>query len=75
MGLRKPDPAIFRLVCDRLGVAPEGCLFIDDVDANCAAAAELGMAAVRFRDNAQAIAEIRAALRGAQLSQPSRSQR
>jgi putative hydrolase of the HAD superfamily len=75
VGLRKPDPAIYRLVCERLGVGPEGCLFIDDVEANCAAAAELGMAAVRFRDNSQAIADIRAALGGAQLSQPSRSQR
>ena len=38
------------------------CLFIDDVDVNCAAAEELGMSAVHYRDNAQAIAEIREAL-------------
>jgi putative hydrolase of the HAD superfamily len=75
VGVRKPDPAIYRLTCERLGVAPERCVFVDDVEVNCTAAAELGMAAVRFRDNAQAIAEIRAALGGAQLSQPSRSQR
>jgi putative hydrolase of the HAD superfamily len=75
VGVRKPDPAIYRLVCDRLGIGPEGCLFVDDVEANCAAAAELGMAVVQFRDTAQAIAEIRAALGGPQLSQPSRSQR
>ena len=75
VGLRKPDPAIYRLTCDRLGVAPERCAFVDDVEVNCTAAAELGMAAVWFRDTPQAIADLRAALRGAQLSQPSRSQR
>jgi putative hydrolase of the HAD superfamily len=75
VGVRKPDPAIYRLTCERLGVAPERCLFVDDLEANCAAAAALGMVAVWFHDTPQAIAEMRAALGGAQLSQPSRSQR
>ena len=75
VGLRKPDPAIYRLTCERLGVAPERCVFVDDIEVNCTAAAELGMAAVWFRDTPQAIAEIRAALGDTQLSQPSRSQR
>ena len=59
VGLRKPDPAIYRLTCDRLGVAPDRCLFVDDVEVNCTAAADLGMAAVVFRSTAQAIAEMR----------------
>jgi putative hydrolase of the HAD superfamily len=75
VGVRKPDPAIFRLTCDRLGVEPSRCLFVDDNEAHCAAAGELGMAAVVFRDNAQATAEMRAALSDRQLSQPRRSQR
>ena len=75
VGLRKPDPAIYRLTCERLGVAPERCVFVDDVEVNCAAAAELGMAAVLFRSSEQAIAEVREALGGGQLSEPSRSQR
>jgi putative hydrolase of the HAD superfamily len=75
VGLRKPDPAIYRLTCERLGVAPDRCVFVDDIEVNCTTAAELGMAAVWFRDTPQAIAEIRAALGDAQLSQPSRSQR
>jgi putative hydrolase of the HAD superfamily len=76
VGMRKPDPAIYRLTCERLGVAPEACLFVDDVEVNCTAAAELGMTAVVFRSNQQAIAEIREALGGeAQLSEPRRSQR
>jgi putative hydrolase of the HAD superfamily len=75
VGLRKPDPAIYRLTCERLGVAPERCVFVDDIEVNCTAAADLGMASVWFRDTDQAIAELRAALGDAQLSQPSRSQR
>jgi epoxide hydrolase-like predicted phosphatase len=75
VGVRKPDAAIYRLTCDRLGVKPERCLFVDDVEANCAAAAELGMTAVLFRSNEQAIAEMRAALGDGQFSEPRRSQR
>jgi putative hydrolase of the HAD superfamily len=75
VGLRKPDPAIYRLTCERLGVAPEGCLFVDDVAVNCAAAGDLGMTAVLFRSSRQAIAEMREALGAPQLSDPSRSQR
>jgi putative hydrolase of the HAD superfamily len=75
VGLRKPDPAIYRLTCDRLGVAPDSCLFVDDVEVNCTAARDLGMAAVLFRSNEQAIAEMREALARDQLSEPSRSQR
>jgi putative hydrolase of the HAD superfamily len=62
VGVRKPDPAIYRLTCDRLGVAPQACLFVDDIAVNCSAAEELGMTAVVFRDTPQAIAEMRAAL-------------
>ena len=62
VGLRKPDPAIYRLTCERLGVVPEACLFVDDVEPNVAAAAALGMAAVLFRSSEQAIAEMREAL-------------
>lgn len=62
---RKPEPEIYQLTLERLGgVAPESCLFVDDVEHNCAAARELGMSAVHYRDNGQAIAEIRAALSG-----------
>jgi putative hydrolase of the HAD superfamily len=75
VGLRKPDPAIYRLTCERLGVAPERCLFVDDVAVNCEAARDLGMAAVLFRSSEQAIAEMREALGERQLSDPSRSQR
>jgi putative hydrolase of the HAD superfamily len=63
-GVRKPDPEIYRRTVERLGdgVAAENCLFVDDVEVNVAAARELGMRAIHFRDNDQAIGEIRAEL-------------
>jgi putative hydrolase of the HAD superfamily len=62
VGLRKPESEIYELTLERLGgVPPDECLFIDDADVNCEAAAKLGMAAVHYRDNEQAIPEIREA--------------
>jgi len=64
VGMRKPEPEIYELTVERLGdgVAAGDCLFVDDVEVNVEAARELGMAAVHFRDNEQAIADIEAAL-------------
>jgi putative hydrolase of the HAD superfamily len=62
VGLRKPDPAIYRLTCRRLGVAPVACLFVDDLQPNVEAAQALGMTAVLFGDAEQGVAEVRAAL-------------
>jgi len=65
VGMRKPDPEIYELILERLGgVSPEECLFVDDADVNCETAASLGMTAVHYRGNDQAIAEIRAATGG-----------
>ena len=62
VGMRKPDPPIYELTLARLGVTAERCLFVDDVEVNCATAADLGMAVVHFRDSEQAVAEVRAAV-------------
>ena len=62
VGLRKPDPKIYHLTCERLEVEPQTCLFIDDFEINCSAAEELGMTAVHFRETAQARREIEAVL-------------
>jgi putative hydrolase of the HAD superfamily len=59
---RKPEPRIYEIMLERIGVEAGSCLFVDDVEVNCEAARELGMTAVHFRDNEQAIGEIRAAL-------------
>ena len=62
VGMRKPDPEIYRLTEERLGVEGEEILFIDDMEANITAAAAAGWHTVHFETNAQAIPEIRAAL-------------
>ncbi|MBI2525065.1 MAG: HAD family phosphatase [Candidatus Rokubacteria bacterium] len=49
VGMAKPEPAIFHLAADRLGVAPARCVFVDDWDENVAAAERVGMQAVLFR--------------------------
>jgi putative hydrolase of the HAD superfamily len=64
VGCRKPDREIYELTLRRLGATdPKECLFIDDTEDNCDTARELGMSAVRYRNNKQAIGEIRSALR------------
>jgi putative hydrolase of the HAD superfamily len=63
VGMRKPEREIYELMLERLdGVAADQCLFIDDVDVNCEAARGLGMSAVHYQHNEQAIPEIRVAL-------------
>jgi len=64
VGMRKPDPEIYELTIERLGdgLAPADCLFVDDTELNCETARSLGMSAVHFRENEQAIPEIEAAL-------------
>jgi epoxide hydrolase-like predicted phosphatase len=62
VGMRKPEPEIYELTLERLGdgVRPEECLFVDDIEVNCHAAAALGMNVVHYVDNETAIPAIRA---------------
>lgn len=62
VGLRKPDEAIFRLTCERLGVAPEAAVFLDDSPGHVAAASRVGLAGVVVRRPDQALAELDALL-------------
>jgi putative hydrolase of the HAD superfamily len=62
VGYRKPEPQIYEITLERLGVAAPAALLVDDIEANCTAARELGMRAVWFQSTEQAIAEIEAAL-------------
>jgi len=64
VGMRKPDPRIYTLTLERLGLPAEACAFVDDMDVNCDAARDVGMHAVHFRDTGQAIAELDALLDG-----------
>ena len=54
----KPDPRIYALACARLDVRPQEAVFLDDHDPFVTAAREVGLQAVRYQDNAQAIADI-----------------
>ena len=62
VGLRKPDPRIFTLTCERLGLQPSEVIFLDDHDEVMTSARELGIYCIQFRDNAQAIADIEACI-------------
>ena len=58
VGLRKPDPRIYQLMCDQLGLAPADCVYLDDLGINCKPAAALGMAAIKVTSGEQALAEL-----------------
>lgn len=57
-GVIKPDPRIFRILLERYGIAPGDAVFIDDVPANAAAAATLGIHGIHFRSPALLRAEL-----------------
>ena len=65
VGLRKPDPAIFRLTCERLGVAPEAAVFLDDTRIHVESARKVGLHAVLVADPLEALAELDALLESA----------
>ena len=60
--LRKPDPRIYALACERLGVVPGQCVYLDDLGINCKPAAMMGMVAIKVEGEAQALAALEAAL-------------
>ena len=65
-GLRKPDPAIYQLACDKLGLQAHDCVFLDDLGINLKPARAMGMGTVKVLSAAQAIADL-AALLGHEL--------
>ena len=62
VGSRKPERRIYELTLEQLGVDAGSALLIDDIEANCDGAREVGMAAVWFQSTEQAIADTEAAL-------------
>lgn len=60
VGMKKPDPAIFRLCLERFALAPGDAVFIDDAPANVAAAEALGLTGLRFTSAAGLDRELRA---------------
>ena len=58
VGMRKPDPAIFYLALEQLGVAPQQAIFLDDMVYNVDAARELGIHTVQFVDPETSLVEL-----------------
>ncbi|HUP74844.1 MAG TPA: HAD-IA family hydrolase [Acidimicrobiales bacterium] len=61
-GVRKPDPAIYLRACDRLGVAPRRCVFLDDLGVNLKPARAIGMTTIKVIDPVVAAGELAALL-------------
>lgn len=60
--MRKPDPRIYQLTCERLGVSASECVFLDDLGDNVKAARALGMQTIKVNDAEQALRELAAIL-------------
>jgi putative hydrolase of the HAD superfamily len=60
LGMRKPDPRIYRHACDLLGVQPEECIYLDDLGINLKPARALGMRTIKVGDPDAAIDELQA---------------
>ena len=57
-GVRKPDPRIYAMMVDALAVAPEACIYLDDLGINCKPAAAMGMTAIKVNGEAQALDDL-----------------
>ena len=62
VGVRKPDPRIYAMMCEALAVAPSQCIYLDDLGINCKPAAAMGMAAIKVTSGAQALNDLGALL-------------
>ena len=61
IGLRKPDPAIYKMMTDTLKVDPKKCVYLDDLGVNLKPARDMGMTTIKVVDPAKALAELEAA--------------
>jgi putative hydrolase of the HAD superfamily len=61
IGLRKPDPRIYRMMVEKLGVDPKACVYLDDLGVNLKPAREMGMTTIKVLNGPQAIAELETA--------------
>lgn len=58
VGLRKPDPEIYKICLRKLGVEAHEAIFLDDIGANLKSAKELGMKTIKVTDPAEALREL-----------------
>ena len=57
-GIRKPDPRIYQMMCELLGVAAKECIYLDDLGINCKPAAQMGMVAIKVIGEDQALSDL-----------------
>jgi putative hydrolase of the HAD superfamily len=57
-GVRKPDPRIYAMMCDALGVKPHTCVYLDDLGINLKPAREMGMTTIKVLNEAQLLADL-----------------
>jgi putative hydrolase of the HAD superfamily len=61
IGLRKPDPKIYRMMVEALAVDPKRCIYLDDLGVNLKPARDMGMTTIKVRDAKQALRELETA--------------
>ena len=62
IGIRKPNPRIYEMMCEALSVEPEACIYLDDLGMNLKPAKAMGMTTIKVESGPQAIAELEKAL-------------
>lgn len=62
IGIRKPNPRIYEMMCEALSVDPAACIYLDDLGMNLKPAKAMGMTTIKVSSGAQAIAELEEAL-------------
>ncbi len=60
-GVRKPDPRIYEMMCEALGVAPQACVYVDDLGINLKPARAMGMTTIKVTDEATFLKDLAAA--------------
>jgi len=61
IGIRKPDPRIYQMMCEKLNMKPDACVYLDDLGGNLKPARAMGMTTIKVQSGPQAIAELEAA--------------
>ena len=60
LGIRKPDPRIYALMCEALDVDPKACVYLDDLGINLKPARDMGMATIKVTGEAQLLTDLEA---------------
>lgn len=62
IGIRKPDPRIYQMMCEKLSIEPADAVYLDDLGINCKPARALGMTTIKVTDPNVALSELEAAI-------------